>query len=445
MKKHEVVILGGGAAALGSAYHLAQNGISPLIVEKSPYIGGLAGSYQIDGYTIEKFYHHFFPTDYLVFQLAKGLSIEDKLIWRKAPMGFYYQHNLYGFTTPLDILRFSPLSVAGRIRFGLTMLKIGREKEFGRLDGKNAKEWLLGEFGEETYRKIFEPLLKIKFAMSLDKASAAFVHGRLHARSESRIKNPNTEKLGYMEGGYNQLLESMIEKIRHKSTILTKAEIKEVRYNRKTEDFSIVILKNRKTSTITATHVINTLALEIFSKLAKGFPLPLMKSIGSITYQAVICATIGLKKQLSDYYWINISSSNLPFHGVIEHTNFIPKKKYGNTTIAYLFNYVSPKDALWTMKEEDIKKLYIDGLCTMFPHLSAQDVIWFKLAKERYATPIFLQGYEKKMKSIDSFGNLHFAGSFKIYPHSRNVNNVIKTGIDAAKRVISSHTTEHKH
>src|SRR3989338_6558428 len=220
MEKNTVVILGGGVAELGAAYELVKHDVRPIIIEKSADIGGLAGSYHVDNYSIEKFYHHFFPTDEIVFQLARELGLEDKLLWRKAPMGFYYKDRLYGFTSPLDILRFKPLSIVNRIRFGLTMLKIGRQKQFGQLDRKNAREWLIGEFGDEIYKKIFEPLLKIKFAMSLDRASAAFVYGRLHARAESRIKNINAEKLGYMEGGYSQLLEAMHRTIKSKSTIM---------------------------------------------------------------------------------------------------------------------------------------------------------------------------------------------------------------------------------
>ena len=72
----------------------------------------------------------------------------------------------------------------------------------------------------------------------------------------------------------------------------------------------------------------------------------------------------------------------------------------------------------------------------MFPHLKFSDVLWFKLSRERYATPIFLKGYEDNMKKIDKVNNLDFAGSFKIYPYSRNVNNVIKTGYDTAQVIL---------
>ena len=131
----KVVILGGGVAALGATYHLVKHGTHPVIIERSREIGGLASSYRIGDFYIERFYHHFFPTDTLVFDLAKELGIENKMLWKKTRMGFYHKDKLYGFTSPLDIIRFMPLSFANRVRFGLTMLKIAKTREFGNLEG----------------------------------------------------------------------------------------------------------------------------------------------------------------------------------------------------------------------------------------------------------------------------------------------------------------------
>lgn len=429
-----IVILGGGAASLGAAYHLVKNKISPLIIEKGESVGGLASSYKIGNFYIEKFYHHFFPTDSLVLELAKELGIKNKIFWRKTKMGFYYKNRLYGFTTPLDILLFGPLSFKDRLKFGLKMLKIAGNSDYRHLDKVSAKEWLIGEFGQGIYEKIFRPMLEIKFAMSLDKASAAFVYGRLHARAKSRSKNLASEKLGYIKGGYNELISALYRKIRGNSKVLYNSEILEIGYNK--DCYDIKIRRNSKIELIKAKYVINTLPLEIFAGIAKNFPKGVMDSIKKIKYQAVICAAIGLKKKLGNYYWINISSADLPFHGVIEHTNFIPIGHYNNNNIAYVFNYVTPEHKFWKMDEDEIKEVYLSGLIKMFPHIKNSDVLWFRLSKERYATPIFLKGYEGNMKKIDNISNMHFAGSFKIYPFSRNVNNVIKTGIDAAKAVL---------
>src|SRR3989338_3166472 len=206
-----IVILGGGVAALGAAYELGKNNLKPIIIEKGNVIGGLASSYKIEGFHIEKFYHHFFPTDTMVLDLAKELGIKNKIFWRNTKMGFYHKNKLYGFTTPFDLLMFKPLSFQERIKFGIEMLKIAKNSDYKHLDKVAAEEWLIETFGKSIYEKIFMPMLEIKFAMSLDKASAAFVYGRLHARAKSRSKNLASEKLGYMEGGYNELITALYD------------------------------------------------------------------------------------------------------------------------------------------------------------------------------------------------------------------------------------------
>jgi protoporphyrinogen oxidase len=434
--KIEVAILGGGVAGLGAAYALVKKGISPIMIEKSNDLGGLASSYKINNFYIERFYHHLFPTDNIIFNLANELRIKNKIIWKKTKMGFYYKNKLYGFTGPLDLLMFKPLSFIDRIRLGITLFWIGVDNSHKNLDKVSAKKWIIKTFGNEIYKKIFEPMLKIKFAMSIDDASAAFVLGRLKARIKSRSKYMASEKLGYMVGGYNEIIKSLYDRIKNKSLLLKNSEILEIIHTK--HNYKIKIKKNKKIMKIEAKYVINTLPLEIFSRVAKKFPKKSMEHIDKIKYQAVVCATLGLRKKLSDYYWINISSADLPFHGAIEHTNFTPSKYYNKNNIAYLFNYVTPEHKLWTMKEDQIKKIYLSGLFKMFPHMKNDDVLWFKLSRERYATPIFLKGYQENMEKIENLNNFYFAGSFKIYPHSRNINNVIKTGFDAAENLLKN-------
>ena len=49
------------------------------------------------------------------------LGMHDELEWRPGRMKFFYRGRLYPFGTPWDLLRFRPLSLTGRIRFGLNV------------------------------------------------------------------------------------------------------------------------------------------------------------------------------------------------------------------------------------------------------------------------------------------------------------------------------------
>jgi protoporphyrinogen oxidase len=58
-KKANVVVIGGGFTGLSAAYELARLGVAVTVLEKDDRLGGLAGSFEINGHRIEKFYHHF--------------------------------------------------------------------------------------------------------------------------------------------------------------------------------------------------------------------------------------------------------------------------------------------------------------------------------------------------------------------------------------------------
>jgi len=427
-----IVILGGGVSGLAAAYKLQKAGLKSVLLEKNEVVGGLASSYKIKSYTIERFYHHIFSTDKTLLDLIEDFGIE--VSWKRTKMGFFCEGKLYDFSSPAAILKFKPLSPLSRIKFILEMFKIKIGHCSPDLDNQNAEEWITETFNEEIYHKIFRPLLSAKFAMSLKEASAAFVHGRLKARVDTRAENISSEFLGYVEGGYEKFTSSFLSSVSQTSDFRLGCEINKVKYEN--NEFEITFTSKDKIEKIKTDKLINTLPLEIFGRLVSGLPDSLNDKINSIKYQAVICATVGMKRPLSNYYWTNISSTNLPFQGIIEHTNFISADNYEGDYMSYLFNYVDVKNRLWSMSEEDIRKVYIKGLTEMFPDLKLDEILWFRLSKERFATPIFLRGYKQKMEDIEDTENLYFAGGFKIYPNSRNVNNVIETGYEAAEKII---------
>lgn len=74
----KTMIIGEGLAGLSAAYKLSDID-EIIIIEKESEFGGMASSYSIDDYHIEKFYHHIFSGDKELIELIKELGINDKL------------------------------------------------------------------------------------------------------------------------------------------------------------------------------------------------------------------------------------------------------------------------------------------------------------------------------------------------------------------------------
>ncbi len=82
-----IVVIGGGFTGLTAAYELSQRGMRVTLLEQSDAVGGLAGSFDVNGQPLEKFYHHWFTNDEHVMQLVKDLNAEKQVVYRATRTG----------------------------------------------------------------------------------------------------------------------------------------------------------------------------------------------------------------------------------------------------------------------------------------------------------------------------------------------------------------------
>ena len=128
-----VGIIGGGFAGLTAAYELSKRGIAVTVFEADSAVGGLAGTFDVQGERLEKFYHHWFNNDLHVLDLARELGLGDRILTRFSRTGMYFNKNFFKLSTPMDVLRFTPLPFFDRIRLGLLALKARRVKDWRSL------------------------------------------------------------------------------------------------------------------------------------------------------------------------------------------------------------------------------------------------------------------------------------------------------------------------
>ncbi|NLG29208.1 MAG: FAD-dependent oxidoreductase, partial [Chloroflexi bacterium] len=62
MTKH-VAIVGGGLTGMSAADTLTRQGVACTLFERESTLGGLAGSFEVNGTSLERFYHHLFTSD----------------------------------------------------------------------------------------------------------------------------------------------------------------------------------------------------------------------------------------------------------------------------------------------------------------------------------------------------------------------------------------------
>ncbi|MFQ5934722.1 MAG: FAD-dependent oxidoreductase, partial [Dehalococcoidia bacterium] len=181
-------IIGAGAAGLAAAYELVKRGHRPFVYEASPRIGGQASTFDVGGGRLERGYHHLFTSDTYMVDLIHEMGLGHKLAWIESKVGFYYNGKVYDFVTPMDLLRFTPISLVDRIRLGLVSLYLQRTKNWRKFEGVTASEWIKKWAGRRNHDVVWGPLLRGKFGDSADEVGMAWFWGKIYLRFASRGK-----------------------------------------------------------------------------------------------------------------------------------------------------------------------------------------------------------------------------------------------------------------
>ncbi len=383
----KIAIVGGGVTGLVAGYRLLQKGHQVTIFEKSEQVGGLLAGFKINGTNLEKAYHHIFTTDTAIINLIEELGLADKLQWYSDKTAIYYDHKMYSFNGPKDLLVFRALPLLDRIRTGLVGLWLQRDNAWEKYKTISAYQWMKKWNGENAYNVIWEPLLRGKFHEYYDQVSMAWLWARIHTRSNS------SGKLGYIDGGFQIIIEALVEKIENLGgEIKTKTLVKDIK----------------------------VLTTQYDKVLTTG-------PIKNISYLGAIEVIFTSKQSLSSYYWHNINDLKSPFLVFIQHTNLVGIKNYKGEHIYYMGSYVPNTHHLFKDSEDQVKKEFFGYLKKLFPKFNKKLVTQsfvFKLANAQHivTTNYQIPKYETEYK------NIYQVNFSQIFPEDRGTNFAVREG-----------------
>ena len=402
--KKKIAVIGGGITGLTSAYYLTQKGFSVTIFEKEAFLGGLSASFKSKGWRwpLEFFFHHLFTSDFDAQKLIKEVGLEEKLFFKKPRSSIFYQGRIFQFDSPVSVLKFSPLNIFDRLRVGLATVYVKIFLSWQSLKNQKATTFSKTLFGQKADQVLWQPLLKGKFGSFYNQISAAWFWARIKKRSS---------RLGYLEGGFQSLINTMVQKIKQqRGQIYLKKEIK-----------SFDQLKKFDT-------VLVTTPGQIFSK-DKAWP----EMLGAINL------ILTLKKPFFEdqTYWLNINEKQFPFIAVVEQTNFINKKNYNQENVLYLGGYYPKTHPFFKKTKEQLWKEFLPFVKKINPKFNFEkNLIDSFLFKNLNAQPIITPVYYQNLKKLEKQkGKVVVANMQLIYPYDRGINYAIQMGKRAAEKI----------
>jgi protoporphyrinogen oxidase len=417
----KILIVGGGFTGLTAALRLsADKACSVTLVENSPQLGGLAAGFPLGGTSLEKTYHHLFLTDTSILDLVKELGLQEKLIWCESSVAIFRDGKIHSFKTPMDLLRFVPCSLPGRLRTGFTALHLKHRKNWRGLIRQTAQDWMTRACGRSAMAAIWTPLLKGKFGPHCNSVSMAWLWTRIHTRANSRSGG---ERLGYFRGGFNVVINALENEIRRRGVkIQTGASVEKI-----SGDHTAAV----NGETVPFDFCIFTGSSIAFAKL-----LPAQDSLNdytaklrSIGYLGAICLVFGSDQSLGDFYWVNVNEPDAPFLVFIKHTRLVEKENYGGKNVYYIGAYLPPDGKVFSLPDEELAKLWFGYLKKMYPAFDAARTSERHIFRFRAAQHIVDTGYEEKIPDYKTPLPGVFLSNFsQIFPEDRGTNFAVREG-----------------
>jgi len=432
-----VGVIGGGVAGLTAAYELTKVGHQVEVFEKAPFLGGQAATFNLGGVPLERTYHHIFLSDRHVVGLMEELGQADRLRWIDSKVGLFYAGRIWDWVTPMDLLRFKPISLWDRLRLGLVTLYLQRSSNWRRFESVTAEEWLHRYVGRRAYEAVWGPLLRGKFGDHYGEVGMTWLWGKIRLRVTSRGRGMQREKLGYPADSFQPLFDELSRRITEGGgEVYTSAPVTHV----DVEDGRVVGLRadlaGQGVTSRPFDAVVATIPSFEFQRIVDGLPSDYMEKLSSIRYLAALVLVLVLDRSLMPVYWLNMADRSIPFVGTIEHTNFMSPEHYGGRHIVYVSNYLRKESPLYAMNAEELLEAYA-------PHLrkvnGAFDRGWVResyLFREEAAQPLITTDYSQRIPDHRTpVQGLYLANTTQIYPEDRGVNYSVRLGKEAGALV----------
>jgi protoporphyrinogen oxidase len=428
-------VIGGGVGGLGAAYELAKAGHFVAVYERAPFLGGLASTFDVGGGQLERFYHHLFLSDTTIIELLEELGLSDRLIWNESKVGYFTHGEIHPFSTAIDLLRFKPVPFIDRIRMGLVTLYLQRIKNWRKLEGITAASFMRRWAGDRNYREIWEPLLRGKFTIYAEDLAMPWLWSKFATRVSSRKGPLGREKLGYISGSWQTLVDELEKRIivaggeTHVSTGVRRIA---------TSDSGVtgLLVDGEEPREVPFDAVIATVPSFVLPNLV-DLPENYAARTRSIDYEGAIAVTWVLKRSISSVYWLNVADEDIPFLLLLEQTNLVPTSAYGGRRIIYTANYVTRDDPRWEMADEDIIADYVPHMKKINPEFDESWIDATYIHKEPAAQPIMTVDYSQKILPVRTpVSGLWLASMSQVYPEDRGTNYSIRLGQQVARQAM---------
>ena len=422
-----VGIVGAGAMGLAAAYHALKAGHRVTVYEADSVPGGMAAHADLDGLSIERFYHFVCKADASTFELMRELGIGDRMRWRDTSMGYFVDGRMYRWGDPVALLTFPKLSPIAKFRYGLQMFLSTKRSDWRPLENLTARDWIENGAGREAYDVLWRRLFDLKFFEHADTVSAAWIWTRIKRVGTSR-KSLMQEQLGYIDGGSETLVRALVEAIESRGG--------EIRLGTPVRE--VVVADGRVTGIRTDAGVdpvdaaISTMPTPYVSGLVPALPDDWKARYDAIENIGVVCVLLRLKKSVSPHFWVNINDPAVEIPGIIEFSRLRPV----DDTVVYVPFYMPQSHPKFGRDDAAFVAESMAAIRRLNPAIGDDDLKASLVGRLRHAQPVCEAGFAAKIPPVRTpIDGLQIADTSFYYPEDRGISESVRYGAMMAAAV----------
>jgi protoporphyrinogen oxidase len=452
------LIMGAGPGGLCSAYVLSKAGQRAIVVEKAPFVGGLARTIkkqtEYGEFKFDIGGHRWFTKIDELNELFREV-IAEELLWVNRISRIYFDGKFVDY--PLKIS--NALKAIGPVTSAKAMADYGRirvQHKIKPVEIVSMEDAYIDQFGETLYRLFFQRYSEKVWGHPCDEMSGDWVSQRSKGMSiVTAVKDAIIPSKGkvvslidefmYPRDGFGRFSDRMADAVVAKGN--------EIRLNTGVEKVnregnhvtSVTVSTPTGTEKIVADNFISSIPLTLLAKIIDPpAPPEVLAAADKLTFRNIITVNVMLKKKLvTNDTWLYVHDRNILFGRFHEPKNWspamVPSDDFTSLVVEYFCSF---GDSIWNMTEEQLVDQTVKHLVHDLKFITPDEVIGGFSIRAPRAYPSYVIGYEEPLELIKNFvnslDNLQIIGRYGTFRYN-NTDHSIETGLLAAKNLLGEH------
>jgi len=449
------VVMGAGPGGLCSAYVLTKAGVPTTVLEKAPFVGGLARTiHRQTDYGEFRFDiggHRWFTKSDELNELFREV-IAEELLWVNRTSRIYFDGKYVDY--PLKIS--NALQAMGPVVAAQAMADYGRTRVGQRLHPSpvvSMEDAYIDQFGPTLYRLFFQRYSEKVWGLPCNQMSGDWVSQRSKGMSLlTAVKDAVVPTKGkvvslidefmYPRGGFGRFSERMADAIQAGGNAIRLGAGVEKVHREGNRVSAVTVSTENGTERIEGENFISSIPITVLAKIMEpAAPADVLKAADSLTFRNIITVNLMLKKrQVTPDTWLYVHDRNILFGRLHEPKNWSPAMVPGDEFTSLVVEYFcSFGDHIWNMSDEQLVDQTVKHLIEDLKFIAPDEVIGGFTIRAPRAYPAYVIGYQEPLNRIKEFigdvDNLQIIGRYGTFRYN-NTDHAIETGLLAAKNIL---------